>query len=169
MAAPSNRPVRVTTTEATALINPTTRNDVYSNLVSNGGIRAIESSWEQTLQSIGWFDRFEAYTRHLLRTGEATTMDQVWAKVDAKIKESPALSRTNGANGVNGHSNSNGNSNGNGSGNGTLTDSDTDEFDLRIPDDTLKAMVKATRGELDKFVQVTWDEDLSSTPATTDK
>lgn len=137
------------------------RNSIYSHLLSGTGIRNIEATLTHELQRSGFLDNLTQYVTQLVRSGEATTVPEIMAKVREKMDLTRApftgqsnsssetatttTATTNGAvNGVNGASALNG-TNG--------------DIDLRIPTRAITQGVKTVREELDKVCDITYSED----------
>ncbi|KAJ4984881.1 hypothetical protein SVAN01_09665 [Stagonosporopsis vannaccii] len=70
---------------ATALPAPL-RNSIYSALLSSGGIRNIESTLTQLLQSSGFQAQLRSYITDLFRTGQATTANDAYAIAMARVR-----------------------------------------------------------------------------------
>lgn len=125
-----------------------TRNELYSALLSGTGILNIEATLTHELQRSGWIDNLKQYITQLLRTGEATTVDQIMAKVrektglealaSAHLNGAATTNGINGVNGVNGHEAAEG-------------------VDLKIPTQALTEGSKTIRRELEKVCEIAGD------------
>ncbi|KAF2743594.1 hypothetical protein M011DRAFT_410397 [Sporormia fimetaria CBS 119925] len=147
MANSNSNPISVPSSQ-TQRISDETRNAIYSALLSDGGIVNIESTLTDQLERTGWLANLRQYVTYLLRTGEATTVDEIMAKVKEKMKAPASAQNTNGAwastngvNGVNGHS--------------SLA---SDEPDLKVPKEAITQGTLAIREELEKVCEVVDDE-----------
>jgi hypothetical protein len=138
--------IPITTTQASSGISPDLRNNIYSALLSHGGIRTIESVLDETLRSTGFHDALKAYITEILRSGQATTAEQARNLAMAKIHEQMRAdggAKTNGA--VNG--------------NGTSTNGEVEELDLRIPKEAVRKGTKTIMRELEKVCEITYEDD----------
>lgn len=150
MSAPE-RSIQITPAQA-ANIPQSVRNEFYSELLATDGIRNIEASLTHELQRCGWLDDLKLYIRQLLRSGEATTVDQVMLKVKEKIgllnagyangdyastTNGQDAGPANGVNGVNGH------------------DAAGAKVDLTIPDQAVQRASATIRKELEVICEVT--------------
>ncbi|KAF1933170.1 uncharacterized protein M421DRAFT_88443 [Didymella exigua CBS 183.55] len=63
------------------------RNSIYSSLLSSGGIRSIEGTLTQLLQTSGFQAQLRAYIAELFRTGQATTAHDAHVLAMARIRE----------------------------------------------------------------------------------
>ncbi|KAF2279958.1 uncharacterized protein EI97DRAFT_454899 [Westerdykella ornata] len=138
-------PIPLSPAQAHTLSNET-RNELYSALLSSTGILNIEATLTHELQRSGWLDSLKQYITQLLRTGEATTVDQIMAKVREKTGlEALAGEHMNGGgaatNGVNGVNGVNGHEAGEG-------------LDLKIPIQALAEGSKTIRRELEKVCEI---------------
>lgn len=122
------------------------RNEIYSALLSGTGIVNIESTLAHELQRSGWLANLRQYVTQLLRSGEASTIEEIMVKVREKIALDPSAqsngTATNGANGVNG-------ANGHDS---------PENIDLKIPSHAIMEGTKTVRAELEKVCDVTYDK-----------
>ncbi|KAF2681529.1 hypothetical protein K458DRAFT_309477 [Lentithecium fluviatile CBS 122367] len=140
MAAP--KPVSMTSTQAQSTLPADLRNEIYSALLSGGGIRNIEAALDHEMQTAGFKSQLKAYITHLLRAGECTTFDEVMARVNEKIRHDTQAGKSNGTNGVNGV-------------NGHSRD---DDYDLRLPERVVSEGTKTVEAELDKVCDITVDK-----------
>lgn len=117
------------------------RNSIYSSLLSSGGIRNIESTLTQLLQSTGFQASLRAYITDLFRTGQATTANEAYDLAMTRIKECMA----DGAekSGANEHVN----------GDGEVEDLG----DLELPTEVVTEGSKVVRRELEKVVEIEMD------------
>lgn len=142
--------VEISPTQARNL-PPSLRNEFYSLLLANTGICNIEASLTHELQRCGWLDDLKLYIRQLLRSGEATTVDQAIVKVREKMglvdagypngdfAAQPNLDAgMNGMNGVNGHGH----------------DASSAKIDLTIPEHAKQRAAQAIRKELVSVCEV---------------
>jgi hypothetical protein len=121
-----------------------TRNELYSSLLSGTGILNIESTLSHELQRSGWVDNLRQYMMQLLRSGEATSVDELMAKVSEKMKADRGHVNGNGVNGVNGV-------------NGTNGHSADEDVDLKIPERAIREGAKTIRKELEKVCDINMD------------
>lgn len=144
----STERIEITPTQA-ANVPPSLRNDFYSELLASNGIRNIKRSLTHELQRCGWLDDLKLYIRQLLRSGEATTVDQVVLKVREKMglvaagypngdfaNSNSDAGVTNGVNGVNGH------------------DTATAKIDLTVPEQAVQRASAVIRKELEAVCEV---------------
>ncbi|KAL6703532.1 hypothetical protein ACN47E_009557 [Coniothyrium glycines] len=139
--------ISLTAAQAQSGISQDLRNNIYSALLSYGGIRNIESTLDETFRTTGFHDALKAYITDLLRSGQATTAEEARNMAMAKIQESmrdAPKPLTNGAN----VSSSGGSVNGDGG----------DEVDLRIPNEAITKGVKSIQAELRKVCDITYDD-----------
>lgn len=130
----------ITMTPAQASALPSTlRNSIYSSLLSSGGIRTVESTLTQLLQSTGFQAHLRSYITELFRTGQATTAHEAYTLAMNRIKEC----MREGANGVNGLS--------------AHASGDEGEADLRLPDSVVREGSKVVRRELERVVEIEMD------------
>lgn len=141
----SSQQISLTTEQAKAGISQDLRNNIYSALLSYGGIRNIESTLDETLRATGFHDNLKAYITDLLRSGQATTCEEARDMAMAKIQEQM---RAKDHKGTNGHA-VNGNANG---------DSSSDDLDLRIPKQAITKGVKSIQTELKKVCEMTYED-----------
>lgn len=106
------------------------RNSIYSTLLSSGGIRSIESTLTQLLQSSGFQASLRAYITDLFRTGQATTANEAFNLAMTRIKECMAEEGDGGEEG---------------------------EGDLRLPDGVVKEGSRVVRRELERVVVIETD------------
>ena len=138
----------MTTDQAQNGISPELRNNIYAALLSDGGIRNIESVLDEQLRASGFRDELRRYITHLFRSGQATSVEQARNLALEKIKEqmrSRSEEHSNGTNGVNGTSNGN--------------DEEADEYKLTIPDAAVKQGAKTVKKELEKVCDITYEDD----------
>jgi hypothetical protein len=121
------------------------RNSIYSSLLSSGGIRNIESTLTQLLQTTGFQATLRTYITELFRTGQATSAPEAYAIAMNRIKESMTddAERANGTNGTNGV---------NGGGD------DGDDTDLKLPKEVIIEGTKCVKKELERVVEVTLED-----------
>jgi hypothetical protein len=60
----------------TSAYNPTTQDNITMALLQNGGIKRIQSTFQQRLDETGWSQSLRDYVEKLFRTGEAQTYDE---------------------------------------------------------------------------------------------
>jgi hypothetical protein len=156
-------PVQLSSSTASSPLSPALRNTLYSALLSNGGIPAIQSSLTHELQASGWTTNLRAYITALLRSGECTSFNEVLDRVlaEATLGPSPSTSsadsekkETNGVNGVNGHK-----VNGTGSAVAALEGKSVEEGGIAIPERAIVQGVRAVRRELEAVVEITVEDD----------
>ena len=115
------------------------RNSIYSSLLSSGGIRSIESTLTQLLQTTGFQASLRAYITELFRTGQATTANEAYTLAMNRIKECMA----EGGGKTNGHVNG---------------DGDGDDLgNLRLPTEVVTEGTRVVRRELEKVVEIEMD------------
>jgi hypothetical protein len=115
------------------------RNSIYSSLLSSGGIRSIESTLTQLLQTTGFQASLRAYITDLFRTGQATTANEAYTLAMNRIKECMA---EEGAK-TNGHVNG---------------DGEADDLgNLRLPPEVVTEGSRVVRRELEKVVEIEMD------------
>lgn len=123
------------------------RNSIYSSLLSSGGIRNIESTLTQLLQTTGFQASLRAYITELFRTGQATSAPEAYTLAMNRIKECMAEGgkegQKAGANGTNGTNVSNGDG-----------DDGREVGDLRLPSEVVSEGGKCVRRELEKIVEI---------------
>ena len=120
------------------------RNSIYSSLLSSGGIRNIESTLTQLLQTTGFQASLRAYITELFRTGQATSAPEAYTLAMNRIKECMAEGGKDGQkSGVNGT-------------NGTNGDGDDGRGvgDLRLPSEVVSEGSKCVKRELEKIVEI---------------
>ncbi|KAF3053858.1 hypothetical protein E8E11_011236 [Didymella keratinophila] len=127
--------IPLTPTQASALPS-SLRNSIYASLLSSGGIRSIESTLTQLLQSSGFQAQLREYITELFRTGQATTAHEAYVLAMNKIKE---CMREGVA--------TNGHSSGDEEGGG----------DLRVPESVVREGSKVVRRELERVVDIEMD------------
>jgi hypothetical protein len=110
------------------------RNSIYSSLLSSGGIRNIEATLTQLLQSSGFQAHLRAYITELFRTGQATTAHEAYTLAVNRIKE--CMRESPAANGG---------------------DDDGVGADLRLPDHVIREGSKVVRRELERVVDIDMD------------
>ncbi|KAF2999730.1 hypothetical protein E8E13_004123 [Curvularia kusanoi] len=116
------------------------RNSIYSTLLSTGGIRNIESSLTQLLQTSGFQASLRAYITDLFRTGQATTANEAYDLAMARIRECMAEGeKETGRNGVNGDGD------------------DAEAGDLRLPSQVVQQGSRVVKKELEKVVVIEMD------------
>ncbi|KAF2126559.1 hypothetical protein P153DRAFT_297523 [Dothidotthia symphoricarpi CBS 119687] len=135
----SAKPVTMTTSQAQSTIPPTTRNQIYTALLSGDGIRNIESTMTHELQASGFMDQLKDYITDLFRSGQATTMEQARTMAMDKIKQQQRGAKS--ANGANGSA------------------SEAVEYDLKVPQKAVAAGAKTVQRELEKVCDVTAEDD----------
>lgn len=125
--------IPMTPAQASALPS-SLRNSIYSTLLSSGGIRTIESSLTQLLQSTGFQAALRAYITDLFRTGQATTANEAFHLAMTRIKECMA-ERGEGENG-----------------NDTEREKERELGDLRLPDVVVREGSRVVKRELERVV-----------------
>ncbi|KAF1847055.1 uncharacterized protein K460DRAFT_363164 [Cucurbitaria berberidis CBS 394.84] len=144
----SNKPVSMTTDQAQNGISQELRNNIYSALLSEGGIRNIESTLDEQLRASGFKDELKRYITDLFRSGQATTAEEARNLAMESIKAQMQTAQTNGTtNGVNGTSN---NSN-------DLVDAN--DYKLKVPDEAVRQGTKGVMKELEKVCDITYADD----------
>lgn len=123
-------------------LTPAQRNAIYSALLSSGSIPQIQNTLTHELETSGFLSTLREYITSLLRSGECTTMDEVMQRVTQKID----AQRTGSAE-TNGHTNGT-------NGNGVNGVGEEGDWDLKIPDKTIKEGVKVVRKELEKVCEI---------------
>ena len=142
----SSKPVSMTTDQAQSGISQELRNNIYSALLSEGGIRNIESTLDEQLRASGFQDELKRYITDLFRSGQATTAEEARNLAMDKIREQMRAGQTNGtANGTNGTANANGD--------------DSDDYQLRIPHEAVRQGTKSVMKELEKVCDITYPDD----------
>ncbi|KAH7371046.1 hypothetical protein BKA66DRAFT_425039 [Pyrenochaeta sp. MPI-SDFR-AT-0127] len=145
---PSNPPVSITTDQAQSGISQEFRNNIYSALLSEGGIRNIESTLDEQLRASGFKDELKRYITDLFRSGQATTAEEARNLAMERIKEqmrsASSESSTNGTTELNGISNG--------------ISEDAGDYKLKIPDAAVKEGTKTVMKELEKVCEITYDE-----------
>lgn len=117
------------------------RNNIYSTLLSTGGIRNIESALIQLLQTSGFQQQLRDYITDLFRTGQATTANEAYELAMARIRECMAAGeRETGRNGVNGD------------GDGVV-----EPLDLRLPSEVVREGSRVVKRELERVVVIQTD------------
>ena len=117
------------------------RNNIYSTLLSTGGIRNIESALVQLLQTSGFQHQLRTYITDLFRTGQATTANEAYELAMARIRECMAAGdRETGRNGVNGD------------GDGVV-----EPLDLRLPSEVVREGSRVVKRELERVVVIQTD------------
>jgi len=135
------------------------RNAIYSALISHGGLRNIEEALKHEFQASGYLDDLRTYTNHLLRTGQATSIAELQAKVLEKVREHGGPNGTarsadspEKSNGVNGTT-TNGTTNGSGS--SSNAHKDPEDYNLAIPRSAIVEGARTVRRELEKVADIT--------------
>ncbi|CAO2655284.1 Nn.00g103480.m01.CDS01 [Neocucurbitaria sp. VM-36] len=142
----SNKPVKTTTDQAQSGISQELRNSIYSALLSEGGIRNIESTLDEQLRASGFKDELKRYITDLFRTGQATSAEEARNLAMERIREQTRPGQTNGStNGTNGTSN------------GSVDGSE--DYKLKIPDEAVKEGTKSVMKELEKVCDITYEDD----------
>jgi hypothetical protein len=138
--------VEVSASEANNHISLELRNNIYSALLSGGGIRNIEATLDRQLAESGFKDELRRYVTDLFRSGEATTVDEARALAMAKIRQQQKdkIAKKNGSNGA-------GETNGN--------HADEQKYDLNLPDKAISEGTKAVRRELEKVCDITEEDE----------
>ncbi|KAJ4331724.1 hypothetical protein N0V95_009827 [Ascochyta clinopodiicola] len=113
------------------------RNNIYSALLSSGGIRSIEATLTQLLQTSGFQASLRAYITELFRTGQATTANEAYALAMERVRA--CMLDSDEANGTNGDANG---------------DDEGDTVDLRLPKDVVRDGSRCVRRELEKVVHI---------------
>ena len=145
---PSNQPVSMTVDQAQTGISQELRNNIYSALLSDGGIRNIESTLDEQLRASGFKDELRRYITDLFRSGQATSVEEARNLAMDKIREqmrSAPSEHSNGANGVNGTSNGN--------------NDNSEEYQLHIPEAAVREGTKTVMKELEKVCDITYEDD----------
>lgn len=137
--------VPVTTEQAKDGISHELRNNIYSALLSYGGIRNIESTLDETLRATGFRDNLRAYITDLLRSGQVTTAEEARDMAMAKIQEQM---RNQDPKATNGHA-----------ANGSANGDSSDDIDLRIPKEAINKGSKSIQAELKKVCEITYEDD----------
>lgn len=137
----------MTTDQAQSGISQDLRNNIYSALLSDGGIRNIESTLDEQLRASGFKDELKRYITDLFRSGQATTADEARNLAMERIREQMGSTSTD--------SHSNGTTQANGLSNGVAEDGD---YKLRIPDEAVKEGTKTVMRELEKVCDITYDD-----------
>lgn len=120
------------------------RNAIYSSLLSSGGIRTIESTLTQALQTSGFQATLRAYITDLFRTGQATTAPEAYALAMERIRVCMAEDEGSGGSGK-------GEGNGNGvNGSGI----EGDGVDLRVPEQVVREGGRVVRREVERVVEI---------------
>jgi hypothetical protein len=145
----NDKAVDVSASEANNHISLELRNNIYSALLSGGGIRNIEDTLDRQLAESGFKDELRRYVNDLFRSGEATTVDEARALATAKIRQQQKdkIAKKNGSNGSNGTSETNGNH------------ADEQKYDLNLPDKAISEGAKAVRRELEKVCDITEEDE----------
>jgi hypothetical protein len=173
MAPSTTAPISIPPPLATNL-SPTTRNQIYSAILSGPGIVNIDAKLTHELQRSGWLANLKEYITQLLRTGEATTIDEIVLKVKEKmgitdngidgdgfqgmIMNTDLQHATNGSGAANGVAARNGSvtsvngSNGVGM-NGHDGGADAD-IDLRVPPQAISEASRVIRKELEAVCEI---------------
>jgi hypothetical protein len=123
--------------QAHAAVPQDIRNAIYSALLSGDGIRNIEATLDHHLQTSGFKASLRAYMTDLFRSGQATTAvearDMAMARIRAHLQH--AAPDANGSAG------------------------DAQDVDLSIPPVAITEGTKSVRAELEKVVDITYDND----------
>jgi hypothetical protein len=126
--------------QAHAAIPQDMRNAIYSALLSGDGIRNIEATLDHHLQTSGFKASLRAYMTDLFRSGQATTAvearDMAMARIRAHLQQQLAAPDA--------------------SANGST---DTHDVDLSIPPVAITEGTKSVRAELEKVVDISYDND----------
>ena len=134
-------PVVLSPDQAHAAVPQDIRNAIYSALLSGDGIRNIEATLDHHLQTSGFKAALRAYMTDLFRSGQATTAvearDMAMARIRAHLQQQHAASSD---------------------ANGPASDAPHD-VDLSIPPLAIKEGTKSVRAELEKVVDITYDND----------
>ena|SRR5690242_10213044 len=109
------------------------RNSIYSALLSSGGIRSIESTLTQLLQSTGFQAQLRAYITDLFRTGQATTARDAYGLAMERVRACMAAGTTENS--------------------GDSDDKDSD-MELKIPPQVVKEGSRVVRRELERVVMI---------------
>lgn len=166
-------PLTIPNTTASSPLPPALRNTLYSALLSNGGIPAIQNSLTHELQATGWTTNLRSYITALLRSGECTSYNEVLERVLAEVKLGPSPNNSTGgssaendnreANGVNGVMNGNGNGHKvNGAGSSAVAAMEgksVEDGGIAIPERAIVQGVRAVRRELEAVVEITVDDE----------
>jgi hypothetical protein len=129
---------------AHAAIPQDMRNAIYSALLSGDGIRNIEATLDHHLQTSGFKASLRAYMTDLFRSGQATTAvearDMAMARIRAHLQQQLADAPDTGAN-------------------GSSAAADAHDVDLSIPPIAITEGTKSVRAELEKVVDISYDND----------
>ena len=134
----SNPPIPISTTQAQTTLSPDLRNNIYSALLSSSGIRAIESTLDETLRTTGFRDALKTYITQLFRSGQATTAEEAYRLAMGRIK---MQAEAKGEVEVNGNGDA------------------EEEVDLRIPKEVVDKGTKVVLRELEKVCEITYEDD----------
>lgn len=126
----SDAPLALTPAQASTLPSPL-RNSIYAHLLSSGGIRTIEATLTQLLQTTGFQASLRAYMTDLFRTGQATSAPEAYELAMRRIRVCMAEAEENG--GENG---------------------DDAGWDLKLPDKVIKEGGRVVRRELERVVEI---------------
>lgn len=66
---------KVAVNGSTSIYNPTTQDEITMALLQNGGVRRIQSTFQQRLDEAGWSQNLREYVERLFRSGEAHSYD----------------------------------------------------------------------------------------------
>jgi hypothetical protein len=143
-------PNPLTPAHATAPLNPSVQNALYTALMTSRSIPTIQATLTHELQASGWTSNLRAYIQQLLRSGECTTYNEVMARVMAETNGNGGLKTngiTNGVNGTNGV-------HGNGNGINGVEGRSVEDGGIQIPDRAVREGVRVVRRELEKVLEV---------------
>jgi hypothetical protein len=142
----NNKSIQMDASEAQNHISLDLRNNIYSALLSGGGIRNIEGTLDRQLAESGFKDELRRYVTDLFRSGQATTVEEARTLAMEKIKlqqrgEDDQSNGTNGVNGVNG------------------THTEDQKYELKIPKKAIVEGTKSVRKELEKVCDITEEDE----------
>lgn len=69
--------------------NPTTQDNITMAMLQNGGVKRIQSAFQQRLDEAGWSENLRNYVTQLFRSGEANTYDEALSKVKEHVRVQP--------------------------------------------------------------------------------
>lgn len=86
---------------STSIYNPTTQDEITMALLQNGGVRRIQTTFQQRLDEAGWSQNLREYVERLFRSGEAQSYDDALKIVmqHISLQSQGEESKSNGANG----------------------------------------------------------------------
>ncbi|KJY01140.1 hypothetical protein TI39_contig302g00023 [Zymoseptoria brevis] len=90
---------KVAVNGATSGYNPSTQDNITMALLQNGGIKRIQSTFQQRLDEAGWSQALRDYVEKLFRSGEAQTYDEALKIVMQHIALQGDETKSNGNNG----------------------------------------------------------------------